>query len=188
MTTKQENKKHWDSDDEDDRTSPEETTSVKRSPLKSPKETRQTERKRGKSKTSRSSQPTKRSSNPAPRTQAKSSVSKEGKIRRGSTFVDTDPRTVGYTYGLRCQNVKNWARQIQDKYGANVFIQHYIPKHSRFGIWKILSTSEEARKDTATWIRKMEAEAVSKIRDGTLISTGKGYRISLQFCSPIFCL
>ena len=109
-----------------------------------------------------------------PRTTVVTRSTKAG-LRRTSTYVDTDPRTVGFTYGKNRVNVKEFAKHIEETYNTNVFMQHYIPKTSRFGIWKILSSSEKVHQESKKWLRTMESEAISKIKDGSLISTSKGY-------------
>ena len=77
--------------------------------------------------------------------------------------VDTDPRTVGFTYGPKHANVRDIAMELNEKYGETVFIQYMNPPNFEFGFWKVLSNSTEACKEVEEWLRKKESECQKEI-------------------------
>ena len=147
--------KSWDSDDESGpiETSPKKQISKKQTSKKETSPKKQTSPKKEISKKQISKKQT--STN-------KDSDTQYDK-RRELLRVDTDPRTVGFTYGPKHANVRDIAMELNEKYGETVFIQYMNPPNFEFGFWKVLSNSTEACKEVEEWLRKKESECQKEI-------------------------
>ena len=63
--------------------------------------------------------------------------------RRKFRIVDTDPRTVRFTFGQGKARVKEFADQILEEHGEKVFFYQNPETHDTFGYWKVYASSEK---------------------------------------------
>ena len=148
--------KSWDSDDESEpiETSPKKETSKKQTSKKQTSPNKDISKKQ--------TSPKKETSTKKETSPNKDSNTQYDK-RRELLRVDTDPRTVGFTYGPKHANVRDIAMELNEKYGETVFIQYMNPPNFEFGFWKVLSNSTEACKEVEEWLRKKESDCQKEI-------------------------
>lgn len=109
-----------------------------------------------------SRRPRKSQSQDSPRSETSSES-----IHRLNRIVDTDPRTVRFTFGQRKARVKEFADHILDEHGEKVFLAYQNPEtRDTFGYWKIFALSEEVLDLAENWLREQERQCVSLIMNG----------------------
>lgn len=106
------------------------------------------------------------SRSPSPRCHSPGSPNSEHSARRNQVVVDTDPRTVCFTFGQRKEKLKEECKRIYDETGQKVFIKYINPPNG-FGFWKIYSHCNYAIDQAKKWLEAEEATCVALIKDGT---------------------
>ena len=106
------------------------------------------------------------SSSLSPRCHSPGSPNSDHSARRNQVVVDTDPRTVCFTFGQRKEKLKEECQRIYDETGQKVFIKYVNPSNG-FGFWKIYSHCSYAIDQAKNWLEAEEATCVALIKDGT---------------------
>ena len=87
--------------------------------------------------------------------------------RRTLHKVNVDPRTVGFIYGKRRQNVRAISADIRDSTGFTIFMEYVNVDNGSYGYWKCLSKSMPAIALAETWLKEKEWECVEAINSGS---------------------
>ena len=100
------------------------------------------------------------------------------RTRRPERTVNTDPRTVGFTYGKDKENIRTKGTEFKQQFGETVFIKYVTPMGAAFGYWKILSRSEEALSAAESWLRDQEQTCLRAINDGSYVPRARRPELS----------